>query len=150
MKIANGMLQKLFVPALRELGTKKVSGKVAYNCMRTLENCKPLLNAFTTATKNIIDAHAKKDKKGFPIVKDDFYVFPSKDIQEKVVASLAELAKAEVDIDVLSVDVEELFDAEEITAELLFNLKEFVREPATALTKSIAENGMAEKEPSDV
>lgn len=142
MKITNGVLSEIFVPALKELGTKKVSGKVAYNCMRTLKSCGSLLESYQEARNNFILAHCEKKEDGRPLEKDGEYVFPDDQTKVNVIKELDELANTEVVVDVFPISAEELYDAEEVTAELMFKLMEFIKEPASALTKSIGENGV--------
>lgn len=107
MKLQLGELRPI-MDALPAVLDKEIPAKTAYWLARAFKQIGPEFEPFEKARQKLVEKHAKRDKKGKLIVKDNIH--PMKDM-EAFNKEYTELAGQEIEIKYEPITVEQLGDA---------------------------------------
>lgn len=109
---ANGPLEQL-------ASTRGMKSIVAYRISKNYNAVKKEAEQYDITRIKLLEEHAKKDKEGKPVIKDNIYVIDDEQM-EIVDKELNELKKETIDIDIKKVTLEDIENAGLAPIELEF------------------------------
>ena len=93
-----------------QLGDKHLPVKLMFAISANVEEVDGKIKAYDKAKKELIDKYAKKDENGEPVVEGINYVFED---QDKWINDITELLEMEVDVNIVSVTLEDIAKCDE-------------------------------------
>lgn len=93
-----------------QLGNKHLPVRVMFAISANAEEADGKLKAYEESRKKLIDKHARKDENGEPVVEGTDYVFND---QDKWTEDIQELLNIEVDVNIITVKLEDIAKCDE-------------------------------------